>query len=384
MSLLDYIKGNRKGKDAHHIERQAMEDPFLAVALEGFESVNGNHSKQIEALQKQVSRKLQPGNRLLRVWGIAASILICVSAGGYFLLRLMQKPDLLTTSAPPLKDGPSTKIIIPGEILDTIPETPIIEPEITMDEEAVQVRQQNKRKEDDKIVLLEKIPVSVDTLPVSPILPVHPAKDAAVYAMRKEMQESIEEKPARIQEQGTHLVHGKVVDEAGEPMAGVSIIQKGTHKGAVTNSYGIFTIRTDKDSPLEAKYLGFETKELAIDTANPMLITMTESRQTLDEVVVLGYGHSKTKKSASPEPIIGMKAYQKYIDENKISPAGTECSDKKGTVILSFSVDQNGNPTNISIRKSVCSGLDIEAMRLVKQGPKWTPGDGTVELKVKF
>ena len=81
---------------------------------------------------------------------------------------------------------------------------------------------------------------------------------------------------------------------------------------------------------------------------------------------------------------MGTKAYQNYIKENMKRPTDGVCGEKKGTVVLEFYVDSNGTPVNISIKKGVCVSMDIEAIRLLQQGPKWTVGSQITELKVKF
>ena len=45
MKLLDYIRGLRKGKEAHRLERESMQDPFLADAMDGYSQVEGNHEQ---------------------------------------------------------------------------------------------------------------------------------------------------------------------------------------------------------------------------------------------------------------------------------------------------------------------------------------------------
>ncbi len=55
MKLLDYIRGLRKGKEAHRLERESMQDPFLADAMDGYSQVEGNHEQRIEKLRMQVS-----------------------------------------------------------------------------------------------------------------------------------------------------------------------------------------------------------------------------------------------------------------------------------------------------------------------------------------
>lgn len=48
MKLLDYIRGTRKGKEAHRLQKEAMRDPFLADAMDGYDSVGENQEYQIE------------------------------------------------------------------------------------------------------------------------------------------------------------------------------------------------------------------------------------------------------------------------------------------------------------------------------------------------
>lgn len=47
MKLLDYIRGLRKGKEAHRLEKESMKDPFLADAMDGYHQVEGDHEEQI-------------------------------------------------------------------------------------------------------------------------------------------------------------------------------------------------------------------------------------------------------------------------------------------------------------------------------------------------
>lgn len=95
MKLWHYIQGNRKGKEAHRIEKEAMKDPFLADALEGYEKTQGNHQREVAKLQKSITKlQKQETNRMsgkksnhLKIWGIAAGILIIVGAGTWFALN---------------------------------------------------------------------------------------------------------------------------------------------------------------------------------------------------------------------------------------------------------------------------------------------------------
>lgn len=54
-NLMQYIQGPRKGKDAHRLEKEAMKDPFLSDALDGFQAVKGNHVESIEEMRRRIS-----------------------------------------------------------------------------------------------------------------------------------------------------------------------------------------------------------------------------------------------------------------------------------------------------------------------------------------
>ena len=55
MKLIDYITGNRKGREARRIEREAMDDPFLHDALEGYDAVPGDPTDAIRRMQRRVT-----------------------------------------------------------------------------------------------------------------------------------------------------------------------------------------------------------------------------------------------------------------------------------------------------------------------------------------
>lgn len=86
MNFLDYIKGNRKGTEAHRIEKDSMKDPFMYEAIEGFDSVDDNHIERINQLQERLNLRAKK-KRHRPVWQITAAACAAVLAfavGGYF------------------------------------------------------------------------------------------------------------------------------------------------------------------------------------------------------------------------------------------------------------------------------------------------------------
>ncbi|RPH74856.1 TonB-dependent receptor, partial [bacterium] len=90
--------------------------------------------------------------------------------------------------------------------------------------------------------------------------------------------------------QQTRTVTGKVVDEGGTPLAGASIVVKGTLTGVASGIDGTFFLEVPQGSnTLVVSFVGMETTEAEV-TTGPMLVTVAASRTLLNEVVVIGYG----------------------------------------------------------------------------------------------
>ena len=91
-------------------------------------------------------------------------------------------------------------------------------------------------------------------------------------------------------------VTGKVMDDTGQPLPGVTItISNGSKNyGTTTDLNGKFSIKADRGQILKFSYIGFVTRQVKI-TSSPMDVTLTADNKALDEVVVIGYG-TTTKK----------------------------------------------------------------------------------------
>lgn len=95
MSFLDYIRGNRKGREAHELEKEALRDQFLYEAMQGYDSGKGeDHIDAINKLQKAISS----GNKVKKTSGsgfsfrkiAAAAVLLVFGLGGYLLIDEMR------------------------------------------------------------------------------------------------------------------------------------------------------------------------------------------------------------------------------------------------------------------------------------------------------
>lgn len=104
-------------------------------------------------------------------------------------------------------------------------------------------------------------------------------------------------------------VKGVVTDESGIPLAGASIVEKGTTNGTQTDFDGNFSLElTTDNATLVASYIGFASKEIIAQNDSSINITLIQSTSGLDEVIVVGYG--KQKKSAITGAVVKVDAKQ--------------------------------------------------------------------------
>ena len=92
-------------------------------------------------------------------------------------------------------------------------------------------------------------------------------------------------------------VTGKITDGSGAPLAGVVVVVKDgkSNNGAVSNTQGVYEIKVPASSTLLFTCLGYTDQEVKLGASNVVNVTMTEDAQSLDEVVVVGYGTQKKK-----------------------------------------------------------------------------------------
>ncbi|WP_373183957.1 carboxypeptidase-like regulatory domain-containing protein [Bacteroides ovatus] len=419
MKLLDYIRGLRKGKEAHRLEKESMQDPFLADAMDGYNQVEGNHEQRIEKLRMQVSaHSAKKKNTYAITWSIAACLIIGFGISSYFLFLKKSMTDEVFIA----EESVSTKLAEPAAPLTpAIPATPTVpatpQKEIALATTKVKTdstpvseitaRQANKKDMIAKIQATSQPQqgVLVATVPVMEEVSEETAALQEVVATMDTF-ESESDKKMKLAKVATilpqnNMIKGRVTNEKGEPLIGASVTYKGTNIGTITNMNGEFSlVKKDDKKRLTAQFIGYDPVEIRVDTSRTMLIAMNENKQTLNEVVVVGYGAKKNKKSTTlgsvvkveeqaekeitPQPVIGKRSYQKYLKENLVRPADEKCAQVKGKVVLTFLVNKEGRPFYIKVKESLCESADKEAIRLIQEGPDWIYGNKLAEVTVKF
>ncbi|MGV3604568.1 MAG: SusC/RagA family TonB-linked outer membrane protein [Dyadobacter fermentans] len=92
-------------------------------------------------------------------------------------------------------------------------------------------------------------------------------------------------------------ITGKVTDEKGEALPGVSILIKGTQQGTATQADGTYSLTVpDENAVLVFSYVGFLSREVTVGSGSVLNVTLAADQKALDEVVVVGYGEQSRKK----------------------------------------------------------------------------------------
>ena len=97
-----------------------------------------------------------------------------------------------------------------------------------------------------------------------------------------------------IQQQDQKL-KGQVIDaQTGDPVIGVNVLVKGTTNGTITDIDGKYELNAPAGAVLQISFIGYKTVEITA-TASEQTIKLQEDTETLEEVVVVGYGVQKKK-----------------------------------------------------------------------------------------
>lgn len=114
-----------------------------------------------------------------------------------------------------------------------------------------------------------------------------------------------------VQEQQQSIsVTGTVVDQNGEPLMGVNVIEKGTTNGTMTDMDGRFTLSVPGNATLQISYIGYTTEEVVVNNQTKLNITLKEDSQNLDELVVVGYGVVRKADLAGSVAVLDSKSFK--------------------------------------------------------------------------
>ena len=328
MKLLDYIKGDRKGKEAHRIELEAMSDPFLADALEGLDTIDGDHERTMERLRERISVRSTPNRRRRAiVWSTAAAVLVCLTLGG---LLIMNRPDEDRATVAALKanvesDSASQTLATTGE------------------QEAPEISQ-------DEIALPEA--ARPEEITGSAIM-----NDTKITAD---------------------------FNSSAEPMENAIIIPKATAtEEVVANEAPRMIANQAKESvpaPQQQSSLLAAQAARSDETAVPAVSMDETAKITAPEVTETAPAPS----AANTAMAAAMQRFNEYVARNLVPQQDEQGNPISGTVTIQFGVDAKGRPIGLRVTQMLATNAYMEAVRLILGGPDWPVTSDKITVNISF
>ncbi len=337
-----YVAGRMTPAEMHAIEKAALEDPFLADAIEGAQYAIENYGEETfnsstDELRKRIrdTRTTDTRNIIGIWWKAAAVVVILVTAVAIVYFVNSERPVKSSTLAKMERfeaDTPATAPVAATIITDTLPA-----PQNKTEEKPAKQKPSHTEKP--------------------------PAHNDAAAAPK----ESLLHKRQVVVPQDNRARH---IDS--------SIFSK---QEALAKAGANDTLQ---------RALQGRTAGVVVQKKNPRPPdTPVLSDAELSDVVVVGYGSSKDKNRSADKtrrvtPEGGWKSFDEYINSNK--RIKSDDSLKSGTEEVSFEIDSEGVPVNFKILRSLSPAHDNEALRLLKEGPAWNvkKGKRKMRLKIRF
>lgn len=149
--------------------------------------------------------------------------------------------------------------------------------------------------------------------------------------------------------QQANNIKGIVKDVNGEPIIGANITVKGQTIGTITNIDGQFTLDAPANAVLQVSYIGYLSQEVKVSGQKELIVVLKEDTQSLEEVVVVGYGkQSRAKVTSAISKIDGSK----LVTDMNVSSFDQALASKMPGVNIQQTTGAPGAGVNIKIRGS--------------------------------
>ena len=153
------------------------------------------------------------------------------------------------------------------------------------------------------------------------------------------------------------VVTGTVTDESGMPLIRATVLEENTTNGTVTDIDGTFSIDLTTDDPhLVITYTGYESQIIQVGSVTEFNVVMAEDAETLEEIVVVGYGVQKKRDVTAAIATLGGEEIQKIATPSGAAAMQGQVS---GVDIISGGGRPGANPTiRIRGRRSISASND--------------------------
>lgn len=442
-----YLAGKLSPAQMHAMEKAALDDSFLAEAMEGYETMqNTEWNNELVALRTELTAKgsvakVIPLHKPKNNWWKAAAAIFILGGGLALtliltknkndedktlqiaesvkqagldsnLLAINEAPRSVTVSLNPTASATQEEIAeSKTKVAKTISNLKA-DDNIIPNPNAPQFKQETKG--DVAVVTDEnKVTKAAESAPASPVLAennVLAGEDIAISKKKTADRVNAEQEAISQKSQAASNVRkeaifnnfftAQVVAADNSPLPFTNISIKKDNFGTYADSKGMVRlVSTDSILNVEIKSVGYKPKTFMLRNNQPQtkIILQEDEVADKDKLVVVGYGTTTEKKSrrvtlttdsaVNVEPKDGWENYNTYVANNLDIPDEMLQRNFHGEVELSFDVKSNGTISNIRVNKSLGAEYDEAAKRLLLEGPQWKVKNGrktSTSIKVKF
>lgn len=419
-----YHEGKLTPAEMHAMEKAALEDPFLADALEGYAAEGVSLPADTDELKRRLEERLEEKDKKVIPlaappksfgWLRAAAMIVAVAGAGLLVYKLgfdrrekniaqttvrertqdsasavvndsnaktatvavaEVKPDVAkdspastvqpnTTTQPAKQSAPPTPALV-----QAAPQAKLEEKAADIagldDEMAKKIKADSTRNAESLVALQQNRSQAQYNYSVSPKEEV--ARNVSPAAKSRRAQAFMQ----------NNIFRGKVTDEQNNPLPFANITNSRDNVGTYSDAQGNFVLTSpDSVMDVQVRSLGFENNATQLQNGIALNKVTLKDDRSLTEVVLSNKKVNTRLRDGNmvleePEPADGWSNYDTYLANNLNIPDTYKNKQAEGgEVELSFEVNQLGEPINIKVVRSLCEVCDKEAIRLLKEGPKW-------------
>jgi hypothetical protein len=396
-----YLQGKMSAAEMHAIEKAALQDAFLADAIEGYNEADftmaQQHLAEINAslIGEKKKSKVVAFNKRFQWLNIAAVVIILAGIGviaSYFFKSSNQQTPIAQVKKEPAKnEAPKDSATDNINRLSKKPDTTLlmaenksakkIEP-LALKKNVIANRNIEEEKADVASVAAAPAQLNENNVPVMDT-PYYNLKsnnnnnDSIQYALQGKVS-GLSVLPSTFS--------GKVTDENSKPIAGAYIQSQDKKTGVLTDANGHFSLQqNDSILNVTASTIGYDAKTAKLQSGNNAPIILKGTNSNLNEVVVTGFASAKKRQSLpdSAMPVGGWQNFNNYvITKLNKDTTSNAFANQEDLVEMEFLIDNNGIPYNLKITKSLDEERNAKAIDILKKGPRWTNTSKKKKAKV--
>ena len=323
MKLIDYIRGDRRGKDANSFEMEAMDDPFLSDAIEGYDAVYGDHTDIVKRLENWVQDRSvrHKQSRRRKLWGVVSAAAVVLIGAGVGLYMYNSRTPGTFTVANLLKDSPPAEEISMNRFRGEIPDSDLVAPERTD-------------------ALAE---VAADEIIVA---------DSAVS--------------------GTSLIASKLSSDTEKPVARLEKIKENANE----------VVEVETVSAIESEVAVAVEKEIAVLAQKSVAEVVGDAGNT---GTADAFATRSAEESGEEVETVVYPVFNEYFLKHRRLKSDADGNPLRGEVIVEFRVNDAGVPSGLRIVSSFSREANREVLELLVEGPRWTPThDRRIRAVIKY